>query len=606
MISIPEYMKNGHTIIDHEEEEYFTSRKKAIVISVSDYSTNLQPLSFCKNDGEEMSELLTSLGYQILDSHRLIGYVKFDQMREAIYDFFDNASTQADETLVFYFSGHGIPAPDGDMCFASSEINPDDPYRRGFSSYELTRLMQNSVSLRVVTILDCCYSGAAKLSKGHEDDAAKIGTDALRSKARILQDQQQGEGKCLLAASQATQEAYGLKKRDHSIFTYYLLEGLRGNERSVDVNGNITPYSLGSFIYKAILNLPPNKRPKQKPITKVEASGDIILASYPNLVKTASLVIPTEVSSSGRLFFSLPFPQEESQPTQYTRESSRSPMPSPYTLDQARRRTKEHQHMAASDIPKTEEKKQPPQLLTNPKIVIPIVAVIISSILAYVFFSGIIMHSQPTNPAIVIQPSSLTSQNVRNNNNHLPSATDQSISTNTNTPVNITLAGSDPDKKDLLTAASVTTPSHGTLGSINQVTGVVTYTPDSGFSGKDKFTFKVNDGKADSNNVGTVSIAVNQLPLTNHPPSAIDQSVTTKTNTPVNITLAGIDQDMNDSITAAMVTTPSHGTLGRINQVTGIVTYTPNQDFTGEDSFSFKVNDGKIDSNKANVNIRVG
>ncbi|MFZ0896594.1 MAG: caspase family protein, partial [Candidatus Nitrosopolaris sp.] len=63
-------MKNGHTIIDHEEEEYFTSRKKAIVISVSDYSTNLPPLSFCNNDGEEMSELLTSLGYQILDSHR--------------------------------------------------------------------------------------------------------------------------------------------------------------------------------------------------------------------------------------------------------------------------------------------------------------------------------------------------------------------------------------------------------------------------------------------------------------------------------------------------------------------------------------------------------
>ena len=76
-----------------------------------------------------------------------------------------------------------------------------------------------------------------------------------------------GEGKCLLAASQAAQEAYGLKKQDHSIFTYYLLEGLRGNERSVDVNGNITPYSLGTYVYKVIMNLPPKKRPKQKPIT---------------------------------------------------------------------------------------------------------------------------------------------------------------------------------------------------------------------------------------------------------------------------------------------------------------------------------------------------
>ena len=63
------------------------------------------------------------------------------------------------------------------------------------------------------------------------------------------------------------------------------------------------------------------------------------------------------------------------------------------------------------------------------------------------------MHPQPTNPAIVNQPPSLTSQSVRNNNNHLLSAIDQSITTNTNTPVDITLAGSDPDKKDTLTAS---------------------------------------------------------------------------------------------------------------------------------------------------------
>ena len=106
--------------------------------------------------------------------------------------------------------------------------------------------------------------------------------------------------------------------------------------------------------------------------------------------------------------------------------------------------------------------------------------------------------------------------------------------------------------------------------------------------------------------MGTGSITVNQLPFANHPPSAIDQSITTNTNTPVDITLAGSDPDKKDSLTAAIVTTPSHGTLGNINQVTGIVTYTPNQDFTGDDSFSFKVNDGKIDSNKATVNIRVG
>ena len=52
---------------------------------------------------------------------------------------------------------------------------------------DLTRLMQNSNSIRIVTILDCCYSGAAKISKGLEDAAAKVGTAAIQDKARILE-----------------------------------------------------------------------------------------------------------------------------------------------------------------------------------------------------------------------------------------------------------------------------------------------------------------------------------------------------------------------------------------------------------------------------------
>jgi hypothetical protein len=75
-------------------------------------------------------------------------------------------------------------------------------------------------------------------------------------------------------------------------------------------------------------------------------------------------------------------------------------------------------------------------------------------------------------------------------------------------PVDITLGASDPEINDSLTAQIVLRPSHGKLSEINQVTGVVTYTPNPGFTGADKFTFKVNDGKVDSNSVGTISITV--------------------------------------------------------------------------------------------------
>jgi hypothetical protein len=112
------------------------------------------------------------------------------------------------------------------------------------------------------------------VSKGHDEDAERLGRAAMRNKSQALE----GEGKCVLAASQALQRAYLLEEHNHSLFTYYLLDGLRGaNGESVDQNGNVTPDSFGRYVYDKVTEFSPD----QRPIRKVEASGDIILAHYP-------------------------------------------------------------------------------------------------------------------------------------------------------------------------------------------------------------------------------------------------------------------------------------------------------------------------------------
>ena len=62
------------------------ARRKALVIGISDY-TNLQKLEFCKNDGKEIYDVLSSLGYEISDKFRLVGEAKGEKVRDAIYDF---------------------------------------------------------------------------------------------------------------------------------------------------------------------------------------------------------------------------------------------------------------------------------------------------------------------------------------------------------------------------------------------------------------------------------------------------------------------------------------------------------------------------------------
>ena len=177
--------------------------------------------------------------------------------------------------------------------------------------------------------------------------------------------------------------------------------------------------------------------------------------------------------------------------------------------------------------------------------------------------------------------------------NEPPVAEDQSVTTNEETPVSITLTATDPDG-DTLTYSIVSGPSNGML------TGEapsVTYTPDSNYYGEDSFTFKANDGKVDSN-IATVSVTVSPV---NDAPVADDQSVTATQSTSIDITLTASDVD-GDSLSYSIVSGPLHGSL---SGTAPSVTYTPETDYTGSDSFTFKASDGQEYSNIATVSITV-
>jgi len=87
----------------------------------------------------------------------------------------------------------------------------------------------------------------------------------------------------------------------------------------------------------------------------------------------------------------------------------------------------------------------------------------------------------------------------------------------------------------------------------------------------------------------------------NHPPMADTQSVTTNEDTAKAITLTANDLD-GDMLTYSIVTSPAHGSLSGTHPN---VTYTPVANYNGSDSFTFKANDGTMDSNIATVSIAV-
>ena len=131
--------------------------------------------------------------------------------------------------------------------------------------------------------------------------------------------------------------------------------------------------------------------------------------------------------------------------------------------------------------------------------------------------------------------------------NNAPVASGQSVSTDEDTMIQITLEATDVDG-DPLTYTIVTQPANGTA----VLTGnTVDYTPDGNYNGPDSFTFTANDGTTDSN-VATVSIDV--IPVNDAPTSIEITSSSIVENVIAAVGLIScVDPDADDVYTYELV-----------------------------------------------------
>ena len=141
--------------------------------------------------------------------------------------------------------------------------------------------------------------------------------------------------------------------------------------------------------------------------------------------------------------------------------------------------------------------------------------------------------------------------------------------------------------------ASVTVtvaPAHGTT-SVDPPTGAITYTPDADWSGTDTFTYQVCDtGTPALCDTAVVTVDVTAV---NDAPVAADDTATTDEDAPVTVDVLANDGDLEGALDPASVSViggPSHGSVS-IDPATGRITYTPDPNYNGPDTFTYQVCD---------------
>lgn len=185
--------------------------------------------------------------------------------------------------------------------------------------------------------------------------------------------------------------------------------------------------------------------------------------------------------------------------------------------------------------------------------------------------------------------------------NVAPVANNGTLQVTQNIAQNGTVSFSDANSADTHTVSLVSNGSKGTVNITNPATGAYTYTPKNDELGSDSFTFKVNDGEFDSN-TATITVTINEP---NYAPTAANGTLSVVEDIAKNGTLGFSDNNQNDTHTVSIVSNGTKGSAVVTNPATGAYTYTPNAGENGSDSFTFKVNDGTVDSNTATVNISI-
>ncbi|BAV04820.1 thrombospondin type 3 repeat family [Filimonas lacunae] len=140
---------------------------------------------------------------------------------------------------------------------------------------------------------------------------------------------------------------------------------------------------------------------------------------------------------------------------------------------------------------------------------------------------------------------------------------------------------------DVLTPQRIGTLAHGTL--VTNADGTLTYTPDPNFTGVDSIQYKVCDpgGLCD-----TAYVRVTVLPV-NDAPVAVNDTLTTDEDVPLNITAQQLMQNDSDpdgdALTLVIQGAPAHGTISSGGN--NAYVYTPNTNYNGVDSFVYRVYD---------------
>jgi hypothetical protein len=269
---------DGRSITKHLTVFYNDIRSNvwAVAVGINNYP-ELPKLKYAVNDANAFYKLLVDDNKIPPENVRLLlnEQANLKNLRFTLGTHLKRVAGTNDMVII-YFAGHGATerdagSPDGDgleKYLLAYDTDPSDLFSSAMPMRDIAHIFNRIRSERLVLIVDACYSGA---SGGR---TFSIGGIRANLSDNFFNRIASGRGKIIISASAANEVSVEKDELGHGVFTYYLMEGLRGKADS-DRDGMVTVDEAYRFVFEQV---PKATAQEQHPVKKGSVEGTLVLS----------------------------------------------------------------------------------------------------------------------------------------------------------------------------------------------------------------------------------------------------------------------------------------------------------------------------------------
>jgi hypothetical protein len=252
--------KRVRPVDDSAKQAFEKQLKVALLVGIGDYPKNsgLSALKYPAKDVAMLSLALEKQGYavrKLIDAEATRGSV-----RKTVSDLLATLDREQG-TFLFYFSGHGF-AQGGQNYLATFGSTADDLSDEGLPVNDVQQMLKKGPARQTMMFIDACRN--------------ETRPGARSSESRSFSALQTAQGLRVLYSTREGQVSYESDKLQEGVFTYFLLEGLKGEAAGAD--GLVTFRDLTDYMVEHVRSWGVRNGLIQVPYEAGESSGDFLLA----------------------------------------------------------------------------------------------------------------------------------------------------------------------------------------------------------------------------------------------------------------------------------------------------------------------------------------